>query len=103
MSQPSQGTSADAKVQSIMDALIASYGSLAAPNFRKSHVTMAGPPHRKLIAELRRKGMNILETTDENDDVSTQLVAIQSSISPCSPIVTRLRSGGVRWGGGRAY
>lgn len=78
MSQPSKSILASAKIQPIMDALIASYGSLATPDYGKVYVAMAGSSHRQLIAALRAKGVDVLETTDENDDVSTQLVAAQS-------------------------
>ena len=78
MSQSSKNMSTDAKVQSIMTALIASYGSLAEPNFSKIYETMGGLLHRSVVAELRGKGVDVLETTDENDDVSTQLVITRS-------------------------
>ena len=71
-------SSADATLRSIMTALIETYGSLAEPRYDKIYVTMNGPVHRNLIAELRRNGMDVLETTDENDDVSTQLDVSQS-------------------------
>lgn len=100
MSQPPKGISADAKIQPIMDALIASYGSLAAPDFGKIYATMAGPSHRTLIAELRGKGLDVLETTDENDDVSTQLVAARSGdqvslgLSGVGPFAAVVHQGG---------
>ena len=67
-----------AEIQPIIDALIAAYGSLATPNFHKIYVTMAGLSHRRLIEDLRSNDVDVLETTDENDDVSTQLVAARS-------------------------
>ncbi len=78
MSETSHGTSVDAKFQSIIDALSACYGSLAEPDFRKIYETIASSFHQDLIKKLRLEGVDILETTDENDDVSNQLVATQS-------------------------
>ncbi len=78
MSQPRYGVPVDADIQPIMDALLATYGSLAAPNFSKIYATMAAASHRKPIADLRERGADVLETTDENDDVSTQLFVTQS-------------------------
>ena len=70
--------SVDSQLKLIMDALVASYGSLTSPDFRKVYITMSGPSHQKFVAELRRKVIDVLETSDENDDVSTQLVAARS-------------------------
>ncbi len=78
MSQSPRNTSTDAEVQSIMTALIATYGSLAEPDFSKVYEKMNSPIHRNVVAELRGQGMDVLETTDENDDVSTQLVISRS-------------------------
>ena len=61
-----------------MTALVETYGSLAEPRYEKIYVAMAGPVHRNLIAELQRNGMEVRETTDLNDDVSTQLDVSQS-------------------------
>ena len=106
MNQTPKGISADAEIQPIMDALVASYGSLAAPDFSKIYVTMAGPFHRKRVAELRGKGVDVLETTDENDDVSTQLVAAQSGdqvslglsgVGPFAAVVHRGGDGRYSW------
>lgn len=106
MNHPPKGISSDAKLQPIMDALVASYGSLAAPNFGKVYVTMAGPFHRKLVAELRGRGVDVLETTDENDDVSTQLVAARSGdqvslglsgVGPFAAVVHQGEDGQYSW------
>ncbi len=106
MSQAPHGTSADATFQSIMDALATCYGSLAEPNFRKVYVTMGSPLHRDLIAGLRRKGVDILETTDENDDVSNQLVATLSGdqvglglsgVGPFAAVVHQGEDGRYSW------
>ncbi len=74
MSQSQHNTSDDMLFQSIMAALATCYGDLAEPNFRKVYVTMGSSLHRNLIEELRGKGIEITETTDENDDVSNHLV-----------------------------
>ena len=78
MNPPLTDAAADVMLRSIMTALVTTCGSLAKPRYEKIYATMAGPVHRNLIAELRRTGMNVLETTDENDDVSTRLVVSRS-------------------------
>lgn len=100
MSQSSKNTSTDAEVQSIMHALTAAYGSLAEPNFSKIYATIADPLHRNLVAKLRGKGVDVLETTDENDDVSTQLVVTRSGdqvylgLSGVGPFAAVVHQGG---------
>ena len=106
MSSPLTDAAADVMLQSIMTALITTYGSLAEPRYEKIYATMAGPVHRKLIAELRRTGMDVLETTDENDDVSTRLVVSRSGdwvdlglsgIGPFTALIHRDQDGQHSW------
>ena len=78
MSSPPTDAAADVTLRSIMTALVATYGSLAEPKYDKIYVAMDGPVHRDLIAELRRNGMDVLDTTDENDDVASFLVISQT-------------------------
>ena len=73
MNPPLTDAAADVMLRPIMTALIATYGSLAESRHDKIHVAMDGPIHRDLIAELRRNGMDVLNTTDENDDVASFL------------------------------
>ena len=61
-----------------MTALITTYGSLAEPRYHDIYATIDGPVHRNLVAELRRNGMEVLDTTDVNADVSTFLDISQS-------------------------
>ena len=75
MSQESKDHPSGVRLSSIMKALTATYGNLAEPNYRKIFVTLAGPRHRGMIPTLQSHGVDVLETTDHNDDVSTQLVA----------------------------
>ena len=77
MSQVEHDASGDATFQSIMAALTACYGDLAAPNFRKAYAGMESSLHRQLIEDLRAKGIEITETTDQDDDVATHLAAGQ--------------------------
>ena len=91
---------------SIIDALMACYGSLAAPDFRKIYVTLRSPLHQSISEGLRSKGVDIIETTDENDDVSTQLVATQSGdqvalglsgVGPVAAVVHQGKDGRSCW------
>jgi len=77
MSQVEYDAPGDATFQSIMAALTVCYGDLAAPNFRKAYATMESSLHRQLVEDLRAKGIEITETTDQNDDVATYLAAGQ--------------------------
>jgi len=77
MSQGEHDALGDATFQSIMAALTACYGDLAAPNFRKAYTGMESSLHRQLIENLRAKGIEITETTDQDDDVATHLAAAQ--------------------------
>lgn len=74
MDRPANDASADAMLPSIMAALTACYGSLSSPTFKCVYAAMSGPTHRNLVAALGQQDVELLETTDENDDVSTQLV-----------------------------
>ena len=78
MSPPLTDASADVMIRSIMTALVATYGNLTEPNYKKIYITMNGPVHRNMIDEFRRNGMDVLETTDTNDDVANFLVLRQS-------------------------
>ncbi len=77
MSPPLANASADATLQSIMTALVVTYGSLAEPKYDKIYVRMDGPVHWNVMAELGRNGMELLDTTDVNDDVASFLIVRQ--------------------------
>ncbi len=47
-----------------MTAMVTTYGNLAEPRYHDIYVTIDGRAHRNLIAELRRNGMDVLDTTD---------------------------------------
>ncbi len=78
MSHLKHTISGDATMQSIMTALQSCYGSLEDPYFSKIYATLEGDRYRQLIENLRSSGIEVVETTDFNDDVSHQLVAIQA-------------------------
>ena len=67
-----------ATMETIMTALRACYGSLDAPNFRKVSEILRNGPHRPLIGSLRSSGIEIIDTTDLNNDVSIRLVLNQA-------------------------
>ena len=77
MSRQEEDISGNATLQSIMTALEASYGNLAQPDSQKVYVVMESPAHRRVVEELRAKGIDVSETTDLNDDVATHLVVYQ--------------------------
>lgn len=78
MSQSRHDMPADATMQAIMAALRSCYGNLDDPDFRTVTAALRRDPHRPLIDALRLRGIEVAETTDLNDDVSTQLVASQA-------------------------
>lgn len=106
MNQIQRDISGDVTLQSVKYALAACYGSLADPDFRAVHAALRSPMHRHLIEELRAKGLEIIETTDENDDVSNQIVAVLSGdrvsvglsgVGPFATIIHQAADGRYRW------
>lgn len=106
MSQSANGASDTATLRSIMAALTACYGSLASPTFKNVYATMSGPAHRNLVAALGQQDVKLLETTDTNDDVSTQLVVSRgndqvglglSGVGPFAALIHRNEDGGFAW------
>lgn len=77
MSQVEHDRPGDATLHSIEAALTACYGDLEAPNFRKADATIESPLHQHLVEDLRAKGIEITETTDQSDDVAAHLAAVQ--------------------------
>lgn len=65
-------------MQEIMAALRSSYGDLENPDFHKVASALDRGAYRPMIEELRRSGVAVIDTTDPNDDVSTQLVVSRS-------------------------
>ena len=63
----------DNAMQDILAALHACYGRLDEPNFRKVYATLKTAPYQGLIDTLRSDGIDIVDTTSFNDDVSIQL------------------------------
>lgn len=72
--------SSDDTMQTIMAALQSSYGSLDDPNFHAINAAFLGGVHQHLIDTLRAKCSEVIETTDQNDDVSRQLVLSQDGV-----------------------
>ena len=106
MSQVEQDTSNDATFQAIMAALAACYGDLANPDYRKVYAQMEGSIHRELTKELQAKGVEITETTDQNDDVATHLAAGRdgdqvglalSGVGPFAALLHQSGDGRCRW------
>lgn len=92
----------DKTLQDIMAALRVCYGDLDNPDFRMAALALDRDPHRRLKDALREGGRSLVETTDPNDDVSTQLVvragneqvAVELSVVGDFAIVRLLRPDG---------
>jgi hypothetical protein len=93
-------------MNAILSAVNACYGDLANPDFRQVYANMDGPLHRQLVDELRTNGFKITETTDQNDDVATQLVASRgtdevglalSGVGPFAALIQPNGKGSNRW------
>lgn len=54
----------------ILHHVVEKYGSLNAPNYAFVTKEVETTKHREVIAELQRQGLNFVEHTDINDDVS---------------------------------
>ena len=65
-------------MEDILTALHACYGRLDEPNFRKVYITLNTAPYQSLIDTLRSDGIDIVDTTGFNDDVSIQLILEKS-------------------------
>ena len=68
----------DKATEEILAALHACYGRLDEPNFRKVYATLKTAPYQSLIDTLRSDGIDIVDTTDFNDDVSVRLILKKS-------------------------
>jgi hypothetical protein len=93
-------------LRKIRAALSDCYGSLGEPDFRKISGRLDNPRQHEVMQALLRKGIEILETTDENDDVSTQLVARRSGeqvgiglsgVGPFAVVLHQGLDGEYRW------
>ena len=92
----------DKTMQDIMAALSTCYGDLDSPDFRLAALALDRDPHHRLKDALREGGRSLIETTDPNDDVSTQLVvragneqvAVELSVVGDFAIVRLLRPDG---------
>ena len=65
-------------MEDILTALHACYGRLDEPNFRKVQATLDAAPYQGLINTLRSDGIDIIDKTSFNTDVSIRLILEKS-------------------------